>query len=178
MPMSKNGARSAALIRTLVTLCTHHPCLSLETILEMQRSSGYSQSCYSRHSSCLMRLQYEMLVDKYAHQPRRRPEYELKTFYGQLQHIFSIQFPSACPDLGLNHPTNIILAAIRSCVLDNTDALLGNIDIRFYTSDGPVHVTDVTSLQCLVGRIPDRNSWAIIDRSRSLARACVEDGSE
>jgi hypothetical protein len=133
-------------------------------------------SPFFRHLFWLMYRQYEMLVDKYAHQPRRQPEFQLQTYYGQLQHIFSIQFPSACPDLGLDRPSNIILAAIRSCTLDIPDPLLEKIDIRFYTSNGPIHVIDVTSVQCLVGRIQDRNRWAIIDRSRSLARAYyVED---
>ena len=120
-----------------------------------------------------------MLVDRYTRHARHKPEYILQTFYGQLQHIFVIHFPSACPELGLNNITTIILASIRSCVLDNTDSLLEKLDIRFYTTDGPVHVIDITSLQCLVGRIRDHKRWAIIDRSRTLARAVyVEEGRD
>jgi len=114
-----------------------------------------------------------MLVDKYARQSRRRPEYELQTFYGQLQHIYAIRFNSAlaCGDFGLENDSVIILAAIKTCILDEPDAHLQKLDIRFYSSEGAVHVIDITSVQCLVGRIWDRNRWAIIDRSGCLARA-------
>ena len=117
-----------------------------------------------------------MLVDKYARQARRRPAYELQTFYGQLQHIYVIQFPTACQNLGLDQPTGIVLASIRTCILDSPVPQLECLDIKYYSMEGAVHVVDITSLQCLVGRIRDRNRWAIIDRSGSLARAFyVED---
>jgi hypothetical protein len=119
-----------------------------------------------------------MLVDKYARQARRRPEYELQTFYGQLQHIYVVQFKAGCTELGLSDATTIFLAAIRTCSLDNPDPQLRVLDMHLYSSDGPVHVVDVTSMQCLVGRILDRAKWAIIDRSGSLARALyIEDGN-
>ncbi|KAK0477207.1 hypothetical protein EDD18DRAFT_1087747, partial [Armillaria luteobubalina] len=40
------------------------------------------------------------------------------------------------------------------------------------SSLGQLHVTDITAVQCLVGRVPcGENKWAVIDRSGSLARA-------
>src|SRR5271170_1368480 len=118
-----------------------------------------------------------MLVDRYANQARRRPEYELRTFYGQLQHIYVIQFKEACTDLGLSDPSTIFLAAIKTCHLDDPDPQLQGLDIKFYSSEGAVHIIDITSIQCLIGRIRDRDRWAIIDRSGSLARALyLEDG--
>ena len=116
-------------------------------------------------------VQYEMLVDKYASQARRRPEYELRTFYGQLQHIFVIQFRKAHEELGLNYPSTIILASIKTCVLDNAAAQLERLGIKYYAKEGALHVIDITSVQCLVGRVRDRNKWAIVDRSGSLAQA-------
>ena len=115
-----------------------------------------------------------MFIDKYAHQPRRRPEYELQTFYGQLQHIYAIRFKSESGDIGLENGTVIILAALKTCILDQPDSQLRNLDVRFYSVEGAVHVIDITSVQCLVGRIRDRNRWAIVDRSGSLARAVAE----
>ena len=117
-----------------------------------------------------------MLVDKYARQAHHRPMYELKTFYGQLENIYAIHSSSISQDLGPDCPSIIILAAIRSCVLENVDSQLETLDIRYYTGTGALHVIDITSVQCVVGRIWDRNKWAIIDRSGSLARALyVED---
>jgi hypothetical protein len=113
-----------------------------------------------------------MLVDKYARQARRQPEYELQTFYGQLQHIYVIRFKESCPTLGLNDASILFLAAIRTCVLQgHPDLQLKSLDIHLYSSEGALHIIDITSLQCLVGRIKDRKSWAVIDRSGSLARA-------
>jgi hypothetical protein len=115
--------------------------------------------------------QYELLVDRYARQPHRRPDYQLQTFYGQLQNIFVVRLDTPCRDLGLVNASTIILAAIRNCHLDDVDPQLQGLDVRFYSSEGPLHVVDITSVQCSVGRIRDRNQWAIIDRSGTLARA-------
>jgi hypothetical protein len=115
--------------------------------------------------------QYELLVDKYARQPRRRPDFQLQTFYGQLQNIFVIHFNMPCEDLGLlNHSTTIILAAIRTCNLSDADPQLQGLDIRYYSTNGALHMVDITSVQCLVGHVRDRNQWVIVDRSRTLAR--------
>jgi len=37
---------------------------------------------------------------------------------------------------------------------------------------------DVSSIQCLVGRVKDGNQWAIVDRSGSLARAANADDND
>ena len=52
---------------------------------------------------------------------RCRPEYELQTFFGQLQHIFLVRFQAAtCINLGFSNGAVIILVAIKTCVLDDT----------------------------------------------------------
>ncbi|KAH6880950.1 hypothetical protein BKA70DRAFT_1391158 [Coprinopsis sp. MPI-PUGE-AT-0042] len=108
-------------------------------------------------------VRYEMYVDRHANQRRRKPEYELKTCYGQLEHIFCILF---------------ILAAIRGCVL--TNKTIPGLDIHFYANLGALEVVDITTIQALVGRVPDgSHGWAIIDRSGNLARAIgAEDEDE
>jgi len=113
---------------------------------------------------------YEMLVDKFANWRRRAPNYELQTFYGQPQHIFTIHFITACPDLGLQDPTTIFLAAMRSCVLDDA-SVAEHLDMHSYSKEGPLHFLDVLGIQCLIGQVKDGNRWMIIDRSGSLARA-------
>jgi hypothetical protein len=120
-----------------------------------------------------------MLVDKYAQQPRHHPQYQLQTFYGQLQKIFVIPIdtPQACQDLGLLNTSTIILAAIRTCNLDAVDPQLQGLDIWYYSSEGALHVVDITSMECLVGHIQDWNKWAIIDCSGTLAQA-VYSGDE
>jgi hypothetical protein len=42
--------------------------------------------------------------------------------------------------------------------------------INYYQDLGPVVLVDLNQVKCVVGRIRDRNKWAIIDRSGSLAQ--------
>lgn len=82
------------------------------------------------------------------------------------------------PDaLRYNSSQTIILAAIRSCKKPVAKRDLGNLDIHFYMSEGRLEITDITCIQCLVGRIRtlDKKEWAIIDRSGNQARAVFID---
>jgi hypothetical protein len=116
-----------------------------------------------------------MLIDINATRRHQAPEFVLKTFYGQLQHLYLVRFEEANRVLGLDHPTTVIMAAIRNCKVDDKVEVPG-LDLHFYSQMGAMNVVDVTALQCLVGRVPDgKDSWAIIDRSGSLARAMYLD---
>lgn len=106
--------------------------------------------------------QYAQLVDRYARQRRRTPEFELQHFFGQLKRLLVLELPTA-PQLKLANPTTIILAVIRTvkATLDN--------NIHYYTEFGIDEVVDLTTVQCVVGRIHDRGRWAIIDRSDNMS---------
>ena len=99
-------------------------------------------------------------MDKYAHLPRRQPEYVAKNFFGQLKRILLLDLPPL-PSLNLPGTTTIILAVIQ-----NVKATLRG-DIYYYEeqSKGVIEVVDLNTVQCLVGRIKDRRRWAIVDRS-------------
>jgi hypothetical protein len=113
-----------------------------------------------------------MLVDKFANRKKTKPVYELKTFYGRLEHIYRVHFPDACPAMGTDGPTTFILAAVRTCDMEPEDRRLRGIDIHFYSGSGALDVIDITSVQALVGRVEDTSgAWAIVDRSGGLARA-------
>ncbi|KAJ7136243.1 hypothetical protein C8R46DRAFT_1322470 [Mycena filopes] len=116
-------------------------------------------------------VRYEVLVDKNARSKKKAEDFELRTFYGQLTHIYRIHFPRPCLELQQQHPTTYILAAVRACVLTPDDRDLAGLDIHFYTRSGALDVVDITSLQALVGRVQIPGGWAIIDRSGALARA-------
>ncbi|KII93389.1 hypothetical protein PLICRDRAFT_99540, partial [Plicaturopsis crispa FD-325 SS-3] len=115
-------------------------------------------------------VRYDMLVDIHASRRRVQPVYRTESFYGQLQHILVVNLP-ASPDLGLTTPTALILAAIRTCDVEAHN----DLDMHYYSHYGRLEVVDITCLQCLVGRVPVGNRWAIIDRSGDLARAYHED---
>lgn len=117
-----------------------------------------------------------MYVDEFARRKRSRPKYVLKTFFGQLQHLYTIEFQAACDGLGTDGPTTIIFAAIRNCVIESEGP--EGVDVHYYSKEGRLHFIDVNSIQCLVGRVKDGDEWGIIDRSGSLARAAHADDNE
>ncbi|KIJ59345.1 hypothetical protein HYDPIDRAFT_100865 [Hydnomerulius pinastri MD-312] len=112
-------------------------------------------------------VRYETLVDQFARQPRRRPEYVMKTFYGRLAHIFTVSLPSST-SLHLSDSTIHFLAAIETCEIERSRA---DLDIHYYRKLGALDTVDITCIQCLVGRVRVGDQWAIIDRSGDLARA-------
>ena len=107
-------------------------------------------------------IQYTQLVDRYACQKRRTPEFELQNFFGQLQRILVLELPST-PQLNLTMPTMIILALIK-----NVKATLMD-NIYYYKGPGVDEVVDLTTVQCVVGRIWVRDEWGIIDQSDNVA---------
>ena len=107
-------------------------------------------------------IQYTQLVDRYARQKKRTPEFELQNYFGQLQRILVLELPST-PQLNLAMPTTVILALIKNVKATLTD------NIYYYKGTGVDEVVDLTTVQCVVGRIRDREEWAIIDRSDNVA---------
>ena len=100
-------------------------------------------------------------MDRYARQRKRIPEFEVQNFFGQLQRILVLELPST-PRLNIAMPTTVILALIRE-----VKATLRN-GIYYYKDFGVEEVVDLSNLQCVVGRIWDRDQWAIIDRSDNV----------
>ena len=106
-------------------------------------------------------LQYTQLVDQHARRRRKTPEFESQNFFGQLKRILVLELPSA-QQLNLDEPTTVILALIQE-----VKATLRN-GIYYYKDFGVEEVVDLSNVQCVVGRIWDRNEWAIIDRSDNM----------
>ena len=103
-----------------------------------------------------------------------------QTLYGELQHIYVVCFTSACPQLGIHEPTTVIFAGIQSCKLANDDPELKTLDIHFYSQEGTFDVVDIMTVQTLIGRADGglNGTWAIFDRSGSLARAVFIGGGD
>ena len=98
-------------------------------------------------------------MDKFTNQRKKKPKYELKTFYGQIQYIVHIPLP-ATEDLGLEEPVNVILATIKNCPIERENA---NLVCTYQNEDGYAEVVDITAIQCLVARVFDRGWWTIIE---------------
>jgi len=125
-------------------------------------------------------LQYEVLIDKHARNRYMKPEYIEETSYGELERIYSVKVndPATLNALFLEQDV-VVFAAIHTCVLDPTPSDLRPLDIHLYSKMGPLDIVDITTIQCLVGRVKDRgNTWALIDHSGTLARAIYVDNEE
>ena len=85
----------------------------------------------------------------------------MQNFFGQLNRILLLELPTA-QRLKLDEPTTVIVAVIREA-----KATLKN-GIYYYKNMGVEEVVDLSTLQCVVGRIWDRDEWAIIDRSDNV----------
>jgi hypothetical protein len=74
-----------------------------------------------------------------------------------------LELPIA-PQLKLANPTTIILAVIQTvkATLDNVN------NVHYYVDFGTDEAVDLTTVQCVVGRIHVNDKWAIIDRSDIL----------
>lgn len=112
-----------------------------------------------------------MLIDTAARKKGGDSNFVGETFYGQLQQIFVVRVPGARA-LGLQQPETLILGAILSCKKEKSPSkVFKKLDMHFYANHGHIEVVDISTVQCLVGRLKDRKLWAIIDRSGNLARA-------
>jgi len=105
-------------------------------------------------------LQYTQLVDRYAHHCRRTPDFEVQNFFGQLKCILLVELPLA-QELNVAAPTTVILALIQEVKATLRDG------IYYYKEFGVEEVVDLSTVQCVVGRIRDRTEWAIVDQSDS-----------
>jgi hypothetical protein len=122
-------------------------------------------------------LQYQLLIDIYARVKRKRPEFEPRIFFGQLLRVFVVDIPEALQEAEQAEEsdkedadlraTQWIYAVIRSVKILETDAF----GINYYEEMGEIEIVDLEMVQCVIGRIRDRNRWAIVDRStRSSAQ--------
>ena len=100
-------------------------------------------------------------MDRHAHRRRKTPDFELQNFFGQLKRVLLLELPPT-QRLNLDEPTTVIVALVRE-----VKATLRN-GIYYYKDFGVEEVVDLSTLQCLVGRIWDRDEWAIIDRSDNV----------
>ena len=114
-------------------------------------------------------FQYQLAIDWYAHQRNWAPEFELQDFFGQILCFLVINIPPS-PEHSIE-AESFISAAIHEVRISKpaTD----HCRINYYQHMGPMVLVDLNQVKCVVGRIWDRNKWAIIDWSESLVQAHV-----
>jgi len=114
-------------------------------------------------------LQYKALINLNANSTHTAPAYKLMTFYGHLWHLFAVHLPQEL-EIGLEHPTTVLLAGITECKIDAGHETL---DIHYYFKESKTEsIINLSCVQCLIGHMQyAENRWAIIDRSGSLSHA-------
>lgn len=92
--------------------------------------------------------------------------------------LFTIEFKEAAETIGVPAGTQIILGSINPCSVPNGAREEGThpqLDIQYYKKFTRQHIVDVTTIQCVIGRVKELDSyhkrWAVIDRSGDLNRA-------
>ena len=117
--------------------------------------------------------QYDLIEDLNERYPNRPPLYadEPTAFFGQLLHIVVVRLPPARElsprDTSLRSETTYILAVVNRCVITARNSM----DMPIYDRMGRIEAVDITSIQCLIGRIPVGAQWAIIDRTGEVQQS-------
>jgi hypothetical protein len=113
----------------------------------------------------LLVLQYQLAIDKFAHLPRRAPEFELQDFFGQILCFIIVNIPHS--------PIHNIKADSFIYTLINqvkiSELATNSCGINYYKNLGPMEFVDLNQVKCVVGHIKDHSKWSIIDRSKLLA---------
>ena len=115
----------------------------------------------------LLILQYQLAVDKFAHLPRRAPEFELQDFFGQILRFIIVNIPHS--PIHKIKAGSFIYALINQ--VKNLEPATDQCGINYYEDLGPMEFVDLNQIECVVGRIKDRSKWSIIDRSKLLVQA-------
>ncbi|XP_006457060.1 hypothetical protein AGABI2DRAFT_146706 [Agaricus bisporus var. bisporus H97] len=108
-------------------------------------------------------IKYIQMVDKYAHQRNRAPEYVKRTFFGQLLRIIVLDLPPT-PQLGLDTRSTVIYAVVQA-VKARIKKLSPESNGYYYQQTGVVEIVDLSTVKSVVGRVQDGNRWFIVDRS-------------
>jgi hypothetical protein len=110
-------------------------------------------------------VQYELLVDRYAHRRNVQPVLEPVSQYGELRHIFALPLKPRSPGNNSDEKRTLLLALISEApvLVENT------YDYKVVSyAKGELRsgeIVDAKTIQCLLGRVLDRDRYWIIDRS-------------
>jgi hypothetical protein len=118
----------------------------------------------------LLVLQYQLAVDKFAHLPRRAPEFELQDFFGQILCFVIVNIPHS--PIHKIEADSFIYAFINQVKI--LEPATNQCRINYYEDLGPMEFIDLNQVKCVVGCIKDRSKWSIIDRSKLVAQAVAE----
>ncbi|KZV84260.1 hypothetical protein EXIGLDRAFT_624518 [Exidia glandulosa HHB12029] len=116
-----------------------------------------------------------LLLLPYKNQPKRKPEFVRKEYFGQLQYIYILPLP-ALPKYKQREPQTLLLACVTDCAGLSQPNSVG---VRYHSGKmGTSQVIDLASVECVIGRVEDRGQVAIIDRSNEFSRVIIPEDDE
>ena len=87
-----------------------------------------------------------------------------KIFFAELHRIVRLKMP-ANEDLHLSEPEEVFLALVKTCKAEQDE-----YGYWKYSNLGGLEFIDLATIRSTVGRVYDRSSWYIIDRSSETQR--------
>jgi hypothetical protein len=116
-------------------------------------------------------------VDANAQDANAPEDLVIQKFFGRLERVFSFSLP---PTLRLprDMSPHVVFLAIRTC--EDLPSPAVSVDITYYRNLTSLDILDLTTAQCVIGRVEVAGRWAIIDRTGSLQRSWYneDDGAE
>ncbi|KAB5587833.1 hypothetical protein CTheo_8725 [Ceratobasidium theobromae] len=112
-------------------------------------------------------IRYELLVDLDDSEPDLPENLERQSQYGELQHVFALPIKCRTPKVNPSRHDRILLLALVLEAKVNIENN-GENEVMWYNGKlGSGEVVDLTTVQCTVGRVRDRNGkrWWIVDRN-------------
>ena len=106
-------------------------------------------------------------MDRAAHRRNAPEDLVQKSHYGQLQYLFKLRLPPKIPGNPSNKSRKLLLALVYEAPTD----VQSTYDYEVISYGGELskgEVVDASTIQCVVGRVLDRGSWWIIDRSSQI----------
>lgn len=99
------------------------------------------------------------------------PVYRPQEFYSQLHTLIVFNLP-VLQELQLIKPSTLILAIVQSLKVNSVLGAAGSLQYKnSATGIGPLEVVDLATIQYIIRRVLDHDSWVIVDRSRPFAQA-------
>jgi hypothetical protein len=94
-------------------------------------------------------IQYQLSVDKFAHQPCQAPQFELQDFFGQVLYFLVVNIPPS-----LDH--GIEAQSLVYAVINKIKVLYHGTNLyHFYQAMEPIVTIDLNQVQCVIGWIFD-----------------------
>jgi hypothetical protein len=112
--------------------------------------------------------QYECYIDANRNYRNRPENLVLTKFFGCLERVFSFKIPAKTfPDQP--HSLYLVFVQIQSC--HGESERYRGMDLAYYRNLGAHEILDLTTVQCVIGRVHVDNRWLIIDRTGALRRS-------